>query len=135
IGDEQAVYADPADADMLANLAAEDEWNARWGGVLKTSVNFPEPQFAVAKHQVLDGADLYEMPFIIKQGQQVGEFEKLEPKLATTLIAAPFTSIVGYPGPGGRPGDRHPQAFAVRYATAPVPASPDRLAPSRQIAR
>src|SRR5699024_8220141 len=29
----------------------------------------------------------------------------------------------------------HPQAFAVRYATAPVPASPDRLAPSRQIAR
>src|SRR5699024_5293581 len=37
--------------------------------------------------------------------------------------------------PGGRPGDRHPQAFAVRWSDGPVPPSADRLPPSREVAQ
>lgn len=129
------VYQDEGTIQMLSNIMEEDRWNERWGGVLKTGANQPEPQFAVAKDATLGRTQLHALPFTIKQGEQVGDFEKLEPKLATTLMAAPFVSIVGYPGPGGRPGDRHPQAFEVRWSDGPVPASADRLPPSKTISQ
>lgn len=133
IGRPGIEYADESSQQMLTDLAAEDAWNARWGGVLKTGANFPEPQFAVAKDAQLGRTQLHSLPFTIRQGEQVGDFEKLEPKLATTLSAAPFVSVVGYPGPGGRPGDRHPQAFAVRWSDGPVPPSADRLPPGEEV--
>lgn len=37
--------------------------------------------------------------------------------------------MTGYMGAGGRPGDRHPQAFTVYWSKDPVPAKPDVLAP------
>lgn len=132
ITDPGTVYADPSMADMLANLMAEDTWNTRWSRVVKTGVNQPEPQFATAASGNVRVSEINSLAFTIKQGQEVAEFMKLEPKLATTLTAAPFVSIVGYPGPGGRPGDRHPQAFAVRWSNGPVPPSADHLAPGRE---
>src|SRR5690606_38783422 len=115
---------------MLTNLYEESRWNARWTGVLKQGANLPEPQFATRSDAVVNGTPLHSLAFTIKQGEQIDDFfSKHEAKLATTLAASPFVSITGFPSPSGVPGERHPQAFTVRWSDGPVPTSAANLSP------
>ena len=132
ITDPGTIYADDADVDMLQNIMVEDEWLGRWNGVLKSTVNAPEIQHAVITEAQLGRSTIHYTPFVFKQGEEMSQFEKLEPKLSTTLNAAPFVSVLGFPAPGGRPGDRHPQAFVIVHSHTPVPVSADKLPASKQ---
>lgn len=118
--------------DYLDELAEEDEWNRRWEAVLKMGANPPTPQFAVRREAKIGSTTLFHQPFLTKQGIDWVEYQKLEPKLATAMAAAPFVSIVGFPAQRGKPGERHPQGFSVRWSNGPVPTSADRIAPSEQ---
>lgn len=131
IGAEGTVLEDSSAGEMLEQLALDDQWRDRWSGVLKTGANPPDPQFNVADEGQVGRSTVHYLPFLVRQGDRIDDFEKLEPKLATTLLASPFVSVTGYPGRGGRPGDRHPQAFTVCWSDGPVPESADRLAPPR----
>lgn len=139
ISDPETIYADPSLMPMLNNLVLEDQWDGRWKGVLKQGANFPEPQFATMRTEHLEpgrrsrrGTTMQTLAFTIKQGEQIDDFfTKHEPKLATTLSASPFVSITGY-NQGGRDGDRHPQAFTVRWSEGEVPSSADQLPPPQR---
>jgi S-DNA-T family DNA segregation ATPase FtsK/SpoIIIE len=129
IGDPEAGLA-PEDERALQELADEDEWDGRWALVLKQGANPPTPQWATAKDLPLaDGNVVHRLAFVTRGGVGPSSFQRLEPQLATVLDAAPFVAICGWPGQG-RPGDRHPQAFAVYWSESPAPASPEALAPS-----
>jgi len=126
-GDLSSQSIGPEDKVYLGHLAEEDEWAERWSNVLKLSVNAPTPQWETERQAVLaDGTVLYRLAFVTRVGVDPSEFARLEPKLATTLGAAPWVAVCGWPGEG-RPGERHPQAFVVYWADAAPPAPPEAL--------
>jgi hypothetical protein len=129
LGDPEAGLSDE-DAEALARVQQEDDWDERWGYVLKQGANPPTPQWATEKDLPLaNGAVVHRLAFVTRSGIDPAGFQRLEPQLATVLDAAPFVAICGWPGQG-RPGDRHPQAFVVYWSETAQPASPEHLAPS-----
>ena len=111
----------------LDTLAEENEWDERWSQVLKTSEHAPTPQFPQRKTSTLAGGqELTLLPFMARQGMTPTDFTNLDSKLATTLRAAPFTSVTLY---SGRAGVAHAQAFSVIWSHQSVPMSPDALKP------
>ncbi|WP_375000205.1 hypothetical protein [Aeromicrobium sp. CTD01-1L150] len=119
----------------MRDVANEDTWNLRWEQVLKQGVNPPRPDHSVAASEALpDGVVVHRQPFVVKQGFDPEDYFDHGPKLKTTLKAAPFVAVTGFPASGrgtARPGERHAQAFTVCWADRPVPADPDRMSPSR----
>lgn len=129
IGEAEAGLSDE-EAATLERVADEDEWDSRWALVLKQGANPPTPQWSTAKDLPLaNGAMVHRLAFVSRSGVDPASFQRLEPQLATVLDAAPFVAICGWPGQG-RPGDRHPQAFAVYWSETVQPSSPEQLAPS-----
>lgn len=115
----------------MERLMTEDTWNGRWAEAAPAhSTNPPVAQIPTANTARLKGGTVIEsLSFVTRQGMTPHDFFKFENKLPTVLNAAPFVAMTGYAGSGGRPGDRHPQAFTVYWSKDPVPAKPDVLAP------
>lgn len=117
----------------IANLFVEETWLSVWESVLKSGANPPTIQHATFKAlecATTDGVlEIQVQAFTVRVGVDPAEFRGLEPKLATALESSAFVSIIGWPGPGDRPGDRHPQAFAVCWSSAPLP-NVEEIAPS-----
>lgn len=115
----------------MERLITEDTWNGRWSEAAPAhSTNPPVAQIPTANSARLKGGAVIEsLSFVTRQGMTPHDFFKFENKLPTVLNAAPFVAMTGYAGQGGRPGDRHPQAFTVYWSKDPVPAKPDVLAP------
>ena len=138
-GDDEDYVEDGATyPQTFERLRIEDEWNARWASVLKSDANPPVIQHDAYAETPVSGVGMRGevtvrcQPFVARVGIDPASYRGLEPALATTLRAAPFVAVTGWPGPqGGRPGDRHPQALAVVWADAPVPSGPEDLVPPR----
>jgi DNA segregation ATPase FtsK/SpoIIIE, S-DNA-T family len=115
----------------MERLMTEDTWNSRWAEAAPAhSTNPPVAQIPTSTTARLKGGAVIEsLSFVTRQGMTPHDFFKFENKLPTVLNAAPFVAMTGYSGVGGRPGDRHPQAFTVYWSKDPVPAKPDVLAP------
>lgn len=114
-----------------ARTEAIARWNQRWKDALKQGAQVPNIQMEVyRKANLADGTVIEYQPFVFNQGVSNIEYFGYEAKLSTTLAAAPFVTIMGFPGPGGRPGERHPQAIAVAWSAKPIPDSPAKLNPA-----
>ncbi|MBG0738814.1 cell division protein FtsK [Paeniglutamicibacter antarcticus] len=115
----------------MKKLADEDQWNNRWAEAApKHKANPPVMEASTASTARLkNGVTINHLAFITRQGMTPHDFFLFEPALPSTLNAAPFVAMTGFPGTGKRPGERHPQAFSVHWSTESVPAKPDDLAP------
>jgi S-DNA-T family DNA segregation ATPase FtsK/SpoIIIE len=115
----------------MKKLADEDQWNNRWAEAApKHKANPPVMEASTASTARLkNGVTLNHLAFITRQGMTPHDFFLFEDKLPSTLNAAPFVAMTGFPGSGKRQGERHPQAFSVYWAAEAVPAKPDDLAP------
>lgn len=115
----------------MKKLADEDAWNNRWAEAApKHKANPPIMEASTAATARLkNGVTVHNLAFITRQGMTPHDFFLFEDKLNSTLNAAPFVSMTGFQGTGKRPGERHPQAFCVRWSSEAVPAKPDDLAP------
>jgi|SRR5579875_1004205 len=112
----------------IANLRDERTWDRRWSQIAGIKDHPPVYQAeTTARAELFDGTEVHCQAFTIRQGLDPAEVRGLEPKLATTLRAAPFVAVCGWPGPGGRPGDRHAGAVVVYWANSPVPTSLEHL--------
>jgi hypothetical protein len=121
----------PLNAATIDRLSKEDLWNGRWAEAVPAhATNPPVAQMATENEARLKGGTVvHHLAFVTRQGMTPADFYKFEHKLNTVLNAAPFVCMTGYQGAGGRPGDRHPQAFALYWANDAVPGKPDVLAP------
>lgn len=145
-GEQGVVYVGPATADgvefspdsgvsrrAMEDLESEDAWRARWYAALKQNANAPRPELQMYASETLAGrppVKVYRQPFITLTGEDPGLYFGLEAKLKATLQGAPFVAICGFHARGGRPGERHSQAFVVYWSHEAVPAGPHGLAPS-----
>jgi len=116
---------------VLAAIGQENEWRPRWSGALKMGAAQPTPQYVVTVRAQYNGAEVIYTPHLMPQGRSLDDYRGYDKQLATTIGPPPpdFITVTGYPGMSGRPGDRHPQAFAVVYSLAPMPTTPQQLAP------
>lgn len=112
--------------------AATARWKRRWTDALKQGVQVPTLQSQVYRSSRLaDGTLIEYQPFVFNQGVAGAKaYFGHEANLSTTLDAAPFVAITGFPPPNGRPGERFPQAMAVAWAKKTVPTSPTKLDPA-----
>jgi hypothetical protein len=124
-------FEDPGVQTKIHQLVTEDEWSARWANTLKMGAIRPRPEHGVYQEAKVGSTTLHRQPFVVQQGLDPLDFFKLEPKIATTLAAAPFVSVTGFEASGRRSGERHAQAFSVTWSgqNSNVPANPDTLAP------
>ncbi|WP_427019368.1 LAGLIDADG family homing endonuclease (plasmid) [Pseudarthrobacter sp. P1] len=115
----------------MKKLINEDAWNQRWAEAApKHKANPPVMEASTANSARLkNGVIVNHLAFITRQGMTPHDFFLFEPALPSTLNAAPFVAMTGFPGSGKRQGERHPQAFSVYWASEAVPAKPDDLAP------
>jgi hypothetical protein len=123
-------FLDPGMEKKLADLALSDLWGTRWSNILKMGAVQPRPEHGVYAEATVGSATLFRQPFVVQQGMDPLDFFKLEPKISTTLSAAPFVAVTGFSGSGDRPGERHPQAFCVTWSSQPVASNPDKLVPT-----
>jgi S-DNA-T family DNA segregation ATPase FtsK/SpoIIIE len=128
-----ASYTDPSVVETLAHLAEDDVWDERWAGAGNASIkaNPPVPQHTTSSEKPLpNGVVVHKLAFVCRMGQRPEEFFGLENALGnTSLGAAPFVAITGYPAQSDRPGERHPQAFTLYWSDGRPP-NLDRLGPS-----
>lgn len=133
LGDlDNAELEDDSVRERMDRTAATSRWAQRWKDALKQGVQVPVIQLEVHRTaRLADGVVLEYQPFVFNQG--VGgpkTYFGHEANLSTTLAAAPFVTILGFPTQGGRPGERHPQALAVAWSNKNVPSSPSKLDPA-----
>jgi hypothetical protein len=133
LGDlDNAELEDDSVRERMQRTAQTSRWNQRWKDALKQGVQVPVIQLEVHRSaRLADGTMLEYQPFVFNQG--VGgpkTYFGHEANLSTTLAAAPFVAILGFPASGGRPGERHPQALAVAWSQKNVPSSPSKLDPA-----
>jgi hypothetical protein len=124
-------FEDASVQKKIHELVTEDEWSARWANTLKMGAIRPRPEHGVYQEAKVGATTLHRQPFVVQQGLDPLDFFKLEPKIATTLAAAPFVSVTGFEAAGRRSGERHAQAFTVTWSgqNTSVPANPDSLPP------
>lgn len=133
LGDlDGAELEDDSVRDRMQRTAATARWNQRWKDALKQGVQVPVIQLDVHRTaRLADGTLIEYQPFVFNQGVGGPKFYfGHEANLSTTLAAAPFVAILGFPASGGRPGERHPQALAVAWSQKNVPSSPSKLDPA-----
>lgn len=133
-GDEPTFPASGQDwPAVFANLATEERWLTVWESVLKSGANPPTIQHATYTElgcRTTSGEfTIFRQAFTTRLGVDPAEFRGLEPKLATALESAPFVTVTGWAVRGDRPGERHPQAFAVCWSMSQLP-NIERIAPS-----
>lgn len=138
IGDENFTPAeDNGDiAELIEQLGIEDEWNARWGAVLKTGTNFPVPAHDLSLSRKLAGGGmLHRQGFVVRQGEQPADFFGFEHKLASTLSSTNFVATTGFLLPNS--AERHAGGVVVSWADpgVVVPRSPIRLTPPQRMPR
>lgn len=129
---EFATDSNPSYAVRFERLALEDTWTFRWGEALKQATHAPVVEHSTtAEAKLADGTVIYRQVFVTRLGIDPREFATAgqERKIATALQAAPFVTVRGFPLAGQRRGERHPQAVAVFWSKAPIPNSPQLLAP------
>jgi hypothetical protein len=127
-----AADTNPPYAVRFERLALEDTWTFRWGEALKQATHAPVVEHSTtAEAKLADGTVIYRQVFVTRLGIDPREFATAgqERKIATALQAAPFVTVRGFPLAGQRRGERHPQAVAVFWSKAPIPNSPQLLAP------
>lgn len=127
--DEGTNWANPRMAKEMRDLQTTDEWAVRWSDILVMGAVQPKPEHAVFQKAKVDGVELQRQPFVVQQGLDPMDFFNYEPKIATTLTAAPFVSVSGFLERRPEGWGRHAQAFVVTWANKPVPAKPDTLTP------
>lgn len=133
LGDlDNSVLEDESLRSRMDMAAATARWKRRWTDALKQGVQVPTLQSQVYRSaRLADGTLIEYQPFVFNQGVAGAKaYFGHEANLATTLDAAPFVAITGYPPPNGRPGERFPQAMAVAWANKSVPNSPTKLDPA-----
>ncbi len=133
LGDlDDAELEDDSVRERMQKTAATARWNQRWKDALKQGVQVPVIQLEVHRTgRLADGTLIEYQPFVFNQGVGGPKFYfGHEANLSTTLAAAPFVAILGFPANGGRPGERHPQALAVAWSQKNVPSSPSKLDPA-----
>jgi hypothetical protein len=122
-------WSNPRLGKEMRDLLTTDEWATRWSDILVMGAVQPKPEHAVYQKAKVDGVELHRQPFVVQQGLDPMDFMNYEPKIATTLSAAPFVSVSGYLDRRPEGYARHPQAFTVTWSHKPVPAKPDTLTP------
>lgn len=130
---ETTTLQDPKLTARLEELEIITRWAKRWEDLLKVGARPPVLQYPFRKDAKLDATTvMHSQPFLVKQGLDPFEFfhPQIKKGLATTLKAAPFVTVTGYPAAGYRDGERHPQGFTVIWSEKPVPTSPSNLSPA-----
>lgn len=133
LGDlDNAELEDESLRERMDMAAATARWKRRWTDALKQGVQVPTLQSQVYRSgRLADGTLIEYQPFVFNQGVAGAKaYFGHEANLATTLDAAPFVAITGFPPPNGRPGERFPQAMAVAWSKKAVPTSPTKLDPA-----
>lgn len=128
--DAPLTESSPLSYEQLELIVEEDTWNHKWIEVMKQGTNPPRPEFATRKiAELSNGTQITSLGFVTRNGMGYEDFFKIEPKIPTMLDSAPFASLAGWPLGQGRPGERHPQAFALRWGTGRFPSRPDDVVP------
>lgn len=112
-------------------LDYENVWDDKWstGSLTKHKANQPTPSHQTTANAALaNGAVVHRQAFVTRNGVDPYDYFGQEGKLKSSLDGAPFVAITGWHH-GGRPGDRHSQAFCVYYSSEPVPGTLDKLNP------
>lgn len=126
-GPERFIEGEDA-AKALADLGEEDRWDAIWAATLKRDANPPTVKLnTVDSRPLADGTEITRLAFAVRLGDDPLAYQRLETKLASSMNGVAFASITGWPVASNRPGERHPQAFAVTYSRKTVPRTPDAL--------
>ncbi|MGP9736523.1 FtsK/SpoIIIE domain-containing protein [Brachybacterium sp. AOP42-C2-15] len=140
---EDARYAEDSGltVEQVRNVQAEIEWEKRWEQTLPQGAQPPTTRFEITRDAELtqrfsrDGLVLHEQLFATKTGLDAGETyidprgKDFEKGMRTSITGAQMVSIVGWPSEREGPGSRHPHLFLVRWATDPVPTTPQDVAP------
>lgn len=127
LGEDGTVFENPTMADLIDRMRWESRWKQRWRDVFKTQHrNIPAPQW-LAKQEVSfpGGAIIHSAPHMCAQGDEIGLYMSpvVAQKLPTTLNAAPFCTVIGFPN-GVEAGGRNPKAFNVLWSDKPLPTDP-----------
>lgn len=117
----------------LERLAREAWWKKRWSDAFKKDNQDPRPEWVTeAQGELANGAVVHSLAFVLRNGfTPEGDFFPKEAQMRTALDGLPFFSMTGFLNPGGRPGERHPQAVVCRWSESPVPQNPADIAPQR----
>lgn len=117
----------------LERLARETWWKKRWSDAFKKDNQDPRPEWVTeAQGELAGGTVVRTLAFVLRNGfTPEGDFFPKEAQMRTALDGLPFFSMTGFLNPGGRPGERHPQAVVCRWAENPVPQNPADIAPVR----
>lgn len=118
-------------ATVLEGLAREDHWNQIWATSSRQSANQPTIAHPTYREARLAGGQLlHRQAFVTRVGVDPLEYFGTEARLSASMQAAPYVAVTGWPAPGQRPGERHPQGLAVYWSAQPVPDSPATLPPT-----
>jgi hypothetical protein len=122
-------------AKHLSDLRVQQVWDKRWSQIagIKDHPPICRPETAMTA-ELEDGTEVHRQAFVTRQGIDPAEVRGLEPKIATTLQAAPYVAVCGWPVLDGRPGERHPQAMTIYWADETVPTSPEHMGRSEAAA-
>lgn len=124
--DDESIPVDLAK--HLGELRTDRSWEDRWSQIQRVKDYPPSVRHeTTGTAELADGTEVHRQAFVVRKGIDPEDFKGLEPKLATTLKAAPYVAVCGWPAPDGRPGDRHPQAIVVYWSESTVPTSLDSL--------
>ena len=122
VGDLESVELDGGLRGTIDNLRTEDEWDRNWadGGPTKHRLNLPVAQHGVREVSTLRAGmgsiPITRLPFLVRKGVDPRDYFGTEQRMAAALNAAGFVAITGWPGSGGRPGDRHALGLTIYYA-------------------
>lgn len=122
VGDLESGELDPDLRAAIDNLRTEDEWDRNWadGGPTKHRLNLPvaqHPVRAVSPLRVgMSTVPITRLPFLVRKGVDPRDYFGTEQRMAAALNASGFVSITGWPGQGGRPGDRHALGLTIYFA-------------------
>ncbi|HLR95218.1 MAG TPA: FtsK/SpoIIIE domain-containing protein, partial [Jiangellaceae bacterium] len=138
-----ARYSEESGLDLaqVLNVQAEIEWEQRWEQTLPQGFQPPTTRFEITRTAELsqrfarEPLVLCEQLFATKTGLDAGETyidprgKDFEKGMRTSITGAQMVSLVGWPAEKEGPGSRHPHLFLVRFATQPVPTTPQDVTP------
>lgn len=134
-GLEQAEFSPESGVtqEHLERLGRESWWKKRWSDAFKKENQDPRPEWVTeAQGALANGTVVHSLAFVLRNGfTPEGDFFPKEAQMRTALDGLPFFSMTGFLNPGGRPGERHPQAVVCRWAESPVPQNPADISPVR----
>lgn len=134
VGDLGAGIEDDDLAERVSLLAVEDDWNAWWGGALKSDVNPPVIRHEMTSRAELSGgASVDRFVFAVRIGHDPTTLTTpaTERALNSSVGNSSLLTISAFStNVGSRAGERHGQVVVVYRSTGRVPATVMQLAPA-----